>query len=226
MKEEKMGELPEKFSQMKLNLNDKVQKSEVKKCTIEQFIGIFTNAVSDNLCSEFVNWFNEIKEHGLTWSSLEDSNDSGIVRKDEVVHIPTSLPSRCFPKNIVKPLWKEMSECYNTYYNEYAIARPMTSYSFNVRRVPVSGGFHQWHHEHSYERPHRVLAWHLTIEAPEMGGETEFLYQSMRLDPKVGQLVIWPAGFTHKHRGNPPLKGHKTYITGWFEDCKNKEIDS
>ena len=39
----------------------------------------------------------------------------------------------------------------------------------------------------------------------------------MRIEPKVGQLTIWPAGFTHKHRGNPPLEGQKTYITGWFE---------
>ena len=57
----------------------------------------------------------------------------------------------------------------------------------------------------------------VVIESPERGGETEFLHQSMRIEPKVGQLVIWPAGFTHKHRGNPPLEGQKTYITGWFQ---------
>tara|TARA_B110000977_G_C10900447_1_gene425065 strand:- start:544 stop:753 length:210 start_codon:yes stop_codon:yes gene_type:complete len=57
----------------------------------------------------------------------------------------------------------------------------------------------------------------IIIEAPSRGGETEFLYQSMRVEPKVGQLTIWPAAFTHKHRGNPPLEGRKTYITGWFD---------
>ena len=34
---------------------------------------------------------------------------------------------------------------------------------------------------------------------------------------KVGNVLIWPGGFTHKHRGNPPLKGEKIYATGWFE---------
>ena len=34
---------------------------------------------------------------------------------------------------------------------------------------------------------------------------------------KIKQLSIWPATFTHKHRGNPPLEGQKTYLTGWFE---------
>ena len=40
----------------------------------------------------------------------------------------------------------------------------------------------------------------------------------MRIEPKVKQLLIWPAGYTHTHRGNPPLEGQKTYITGWFEE--------
>ena len=35
-------------------------------------------------------------------------------------------------------------------------------------------------------------------------------------NPEVGKLLIWPAGFTHMHRGNPPLEGEKMYITGWF----------
>ena len=46
--------------------------------------------------------------------------------------------------------------------------------------------------------------------------ETEFLYQSKRIDPIAGRTLIWPPGFTHKHRGNPPLKGEKIYMTGWL----------
>ena len=51
----------------------------------------------------------------------------------------------------------------------------------------------------------------------EEGGETEFLYQSRRVKPKRGRLAIWPAQFTHMHRGNPPLSGDKYVITGWVE---------
>ena len=63
----------------------------------------------------------------------------------------------------------------------------------------------------------RVLAWMTYLKVPEEGGETEFLYQSKRIEPIVGRTLIWPAYFTHLHRGNPPLKGEKYYITGWFE---------
>ena len=96
---------------MELNLNAKgFYNDKVQQLSIEQFIGIFPNAMNDDLCSEFVNWFNEILEQGLTMSSLKDSNDHGIVRKDVVVHIPAGLPSKCFPESLVKPFWKIMEK--------------------------------------------------------------------------------------------------------------------
>ena len=54
------------------------------------------------------------------------------------------------------------------------------------------------------------------LHSPESGGETEFLHQALRIEPKAGTTLLWPAGYTHRHRGNPPLKGEKIYITGWF----------
>jgi hypothetical protein len=51
----------------------------------------------------------------------------------------------------------------------------------------------------------------------EEGGETEFLYLSQRVKPKTGRLVIFPSGYVHTHRGNPPLSGEKYIMTGWIE---------
>jgi len=49
------------------------------------------------------------------------------------------------------------------------------------------------------------------------GGETEFIYQKDRIKPRKNRLLIWPAAYTHVHRGNPPINGDKYIITGWVE---------
>ena len=183
---------------------------------LEQFIGIFPNAINNDLCFEFVKWYNEVSKHGITMSTMQDMRMSGNERKDTSIHIPATLPIQCFPRALCQPLWKKVSKCLDIYQNNYHIERDMNSHGFKAHRVLPVGGYHIWHHEHDYENPFRILAWMIILEAPNGGGETEFLHQSMRIEPKVGQLTIWPAGFTHKHRGNPPLEGQKTYLTGWF----------
>ena len=50
------------------------------------------------------------------------------------------------------------------------------------------------------------------------GGETEFLYQKRRIVPTVGTVVMWPAAYTHVHRGNTVLTEQDKYIvTGWYQ---------
>ena len=198
---------------------EKTRESRIENMEIkmEQFIGIFPNAINNELCSEFVRWYDEVTEHGLTMSAMEKTGLSGIARKDEEIVIPKHLPHDCFSDNMLHPLWKNLSDCYDLYSTNFAIEQTMTSHSFKIHRVQPSEGYHLWHHEHNYYCSYKALVWMIIIEAPSRGGETEFLYQSMRLEPKVGQLTIWPAAFTHKHRGNPPLEGRKTYITGWFD---------
>jgi|TARA_R110000737_G_scaffold289214_1_gene295805 hypothetical protein len=187
------------------------------KMKIEQFIGTFPNIITDDLCSEWVKWFNELSEQNLTMSAMEQTGLAGSARKDEVIDIPDGLTATCFPKGLCQPLWQNISECYKIYHNECSVENQLTSHDFKAHRVHPTGGYHVWHHEQSYFSPDVVLAWMIILEAPKRGGETEFLHQSIRIEPKVGQLSIWPGCFTHKHRGNPPLEGQKTYLTGWFD---------
>tara|TARA_R110000868_G_scaffold16539_1_gene73910 strand:+ start:347 stop:526 length:180 start_codon:yes stop_codon:yes gene_type:complete len=57
----------------------------------------------------------------------------------------------------------------------------------------------------------------LYLNDVEEGGETELLYQSRRIKPQKGTLTMFPASFTHTHRGNPPLSNDKYIVTGWVE---------
>ena len=48
-------------------------------------------------------------------------------------------------------------------------------------------------------------------------GGTEFYYQNLCTEAKEGSLVIWPADWTHMHRGQTEQNNVKYILTGWVE---------
>lgn len=87
--------------------------------------------------------------------------------------------------------------------------------------VRGEGGYFAWHTEVSPSDPsgeklHRVLPFMAYLNDVEDGGETEFYYQELRVKPVRGTLLIWPAYFTHTHRGLTPRSGDKYILTGWI----------
>jgi len=93
---------------------------------------------------------------------------------------------------------------------------------FKVQKTLPTEGYHIWHYENEMlDVRSRILTWTLYLNDVNEGGETEFLHQSLRIKPKQGTIVVWPAGFTHIHRGNPPLSGEKYIVTGWVEVVSN-----
>ena len=51
---------------------------------------------------------------------------------------------------------------------------------------------------------------------------TEFM-EYPTVQAKIGRLVIWPAFWTHVHKGVIPNKGIKYIITGWASYKDNME---
>ena len=45
---------------------------------------------------------------------------------------------------------------------------------------------------------------------------TEFKYQKLKTKAVKGKTVIWPASWTHTHRGSDNDKKEKIIIAGWF----------
>ena len=50
-------------------------------------------------------------------------------------------------------------------------------------------------------------------------GGTEFFYQKITSPAKKGLTLIWPAEFTHLHKGQI-AKQEKYIITGWYNYIK------
>ncbi len=191
-----------------------MQKEDKKiKRTFEDFIGIWDNNVDENICKEFVKYYNWTVKNSYNISSKFHR----LGREDEEIFMGSFSPQ--YPESLCDQYWKCLNQCVEEYMAEYLIEimGGLHSWYFKVHKVKEKQGFHAWHYENaSYEVRDRFFAYMTYLQAPSEGGETEFLHQSKRIDPVVGRTLIWPAGFTHMHRGNPPLKGEKIYITGWF----------
>ena len=85
------------------------------------------------------------------------------------------------------------------------------------------GGYFAWHAEVSPGDPsgeplHRVLPFMVYLNDVDEGGETEWHHQGLRLKPRRGTLVMWPAYFTHTHRGLVPKSSDKYIVTSWILD--------
>ena len=89
--------------------------------------------------------------------------------------------------------------------------------SFNIQRYEPGGHFLKVHSERTtLETSHRVLAWMTYLNDIGDGGATEFVHQELKVQPQKGKTLIWPAEWTHAHKGNVVNSGTKYIITGWM----------
>tara|TARA_B100000035_G_C20788126_1_gene459948 strand:- start:80 stop:652 length:573 start_codon:yes stop_codon:yes gene_type:complete len=88
----------------------------------------------------------------------------------------------------------------------------------NLQWYPVGGGYPLWHSERmsssrSVVYRHLVFMTYLN-DVPD--GGTEWFHQKKYVPAQKGYTVIWPADWTHLHRGVISKTSEKYIITGWF----------
>jgi hypothetical protein len=93
------------------------------------------------------------------------------------------------------------------------------SENVNIQHYAPGGGYKTWHCER-WGRDMPAAARHLVFmtylnDVTDAGG-TEFLYQGITVQPRKGLTLIWPADWTHHHRGVVSPTQEKYIITGWF----------
>ena len=184
--------------------------------TYKDFIGIYENAVPVEFCRDLINLHKnaDIEEK---WNSEEVYNGA-LNRKDEALQLEDY--SQQHTEKVQKYVF-EYLELYKKKYFSYQDCKHLeyTAPFIKVQKTEPQGGYHIWHYEvDSIQHVSRSLVWMIYLnDVPKGEGETEFLWQGLRVQPKRGTLLIWPAQFTHTHRGNPVYNCTKYVATGWIE---------
>ena len=139
-----------------------------------------------------------------------------------------SIDMRINPKDIILPgnesfkiYFEKLFECYKNYLDEWPflqdLAKELEIGSFNLQRYKPGQHFKKIHTERSsLETLHRVFAFMTYLNDVKEGGSTYFTHYDLEVQPQKGLTLIWPAEWTHAHRGNILNEGTKYIITGWI----------
>jgi len=183
-------------------------------------IRIIDGIVGHQVCDDCIDMFDELEQRGLCHT-----------RKDLGAHIgqraDTAIYCTEMDAMVNTPMQQIGDWIHNDVIESWQIRYPIVdsgiyaglyNAQIKMQKTRPSEGYHNWHFEGgatAYDRT-SILAWMIYLNDVKDGGETEFLYQGVRVPPVKGRFICWPAGWTHIHRGNPPLKGVKYALTGWI----------
>ena len=185
---------------------------------INDFILTYDNIFSKDECEDYINRINHYINTGIVFKEDFDklhNRDHYTINFNNHDHPELNVLAGDNLSLHFLPKIKEPIDDYLTQYS--ALGREkLLRYDAKLQKIPIGGGFHAWHHENgSVTYCQRQFVIQLYLNDDFEGGETEFLYQNRREKAVKGDVLIFPAGFTHTHRGNPPIGGDKYLITSW-----------
>jgi hypothetical protein len=185
--------------------------SEVKPGS---FIFQVPSALSADICDEMITRFESSADQQIPGRlGQQGETDSGVKKT-------TDIPISGNPhwQDIDKQLFASMARVLREFRDQYAFFQgPFKDTGYHMQRY-LPGEYYHWHIDggsHDFSHRQLVALWYLNdVSGP--GGETEFLYQELKIQPERGKLVLFPPFWTHEHRAVELHSGVKYIATTWL----------
>ena len=195
---------------------------------MKDFIKVYENVLPEGLCQHIISEFLKLKDSGIGWTRQKSENGTQKTKKDDyAIGLSAHQDIADFnDMNTLSAFGQGLQKCFDMYLDEFDNLKNdnLQSRIIKAQETKAGGGYHVWHHEQGTQEGGcntRSLVWlfYLNTLPDEAYGETEFLYQQKRVKPAENTMVLWPASFTHPHRGNPVYGDAVKYVlTGWFNN--------
>lgn len=187
------------------------------------FIGIYNDVYPEGYCQHLISEFDLLEKNGAGFNRWQSEKAPESKKNDYHIFDLRGKNIQDFKnKSIVDVFFNGLQTCYDDYTRKFStlLDNKIRANSIKMQRTPPGGGYHVWHCEQNNgDQGARVLVYMLYLNTlePHEAGETEFLYQQQRYRPTENQMILWPAAYTHTHRGNTVFgKRSKYIVTGWF----------
>jgi len=201
------------------------KRHDIKTASQNNFIGCWY--IDKDICNKIINFYEDNP------AEVTDGETGGKVKKEVKLSEDISIPPRMLQEEshkIFVDYMKILKECYQDYIVQWPALKNLFSVlevpTFNIQKYYPGGHFKKHHMERTnILTSSRVFAWMTYLNNVEKGGTTDFLYYDLSVKPEIGKTLIWPAEWTHAHRGDVVNQGNKYIITGWFHLPDNLVFD-
>ena len=192
--------------------------------TYENFVGVYDDLLPAGYCQHLISEFDRLELDNVGANRQKGEGAKKHIKDDYQININgRSIWMTPFQDQNPKDMFFDgLQTCYNLYTDKYSVLKEgkIRGDTMKMQRTAPGGGYHVWHGEQGNgQNANRVLVYMLYLNTLplESAGETEFLYQQKRYSPIENRMIVWPASYTHAHRGNTVFGEQSKYIvTGWF----------
>ena len=203
----------------------------LKKYKFKNFIYLEDKFLDKKTCKNFIDAFElrkdlqgpgqvmlPIGEDKIT-SSIKKSTDIGLCLWDyNLLNLGGEF---VFP---IEEFKSKIKYSLKRYINEYPQLKNIAKWNifpkFNIQKYNPSEAYFGWHHERNTLKveyiSQRMLVWTVYLNTVTDGGQLEFQSPNLKINAVEGRLCIFPADWTHTHRGIASKTQTKYIITGWF----------
>ncbi len=183
---------------------------EVKPNT---FIFEQPHALSKEQCEEMIARFEALSDEQYAGRIGQTVNqDSSIKKTTDLV-----VSGKEHWKDIDRMLFQSLGKAIREFRETFPYFKgPFKDMGYGIQRYQPNEYYH-WHIDggsHDFSQRQLVALWYLN-DVPGPGGETEFLYQDVKIRPTQGTLVLFPPFWTHEHRAATVREGVKYIATTW-----------
>ena len=183
------------------------------------FIGCWSH-VDVDLCEEIIRFFENHPELHLEGKIGLGNVDESVKKTTDLQIEPVDLQKDDY--QFFNRYFQLLHECFQDYCEQWSFLKEefkdrFHSGPFNVQRYEIGDHFSGLHAERvSFTSIHRIFAWMTYLNDVTEGGETEFPNYGLKISPVAGKTLIWPAEWTHAHRGCITRSSKKYIVTGWL----------
>ncbi len=184
--------------------------SEVKP---NSFIFEQPHSLSEQFCTDVVQRFENAKDEQYEGriGQLADK-DISIKKSTDLV-----ISGKKHWQDIDRTLFRALGSAIQEFRETYPFFKgPFKDMGYGIQKTSA-GEYYHWHIDggsHDFSHRQLVAIWYLNNVAGP-GGETEFLFQNVKIKPEIGKLLLFPPFWTHEHRGVTLKKGLKYIATTW-----------